>query len=432
MITGVVVWAAGGELIWQDELHIANEDTSAAAIAVDNKRLFVAGFVSTNNGDLLVRAYDRKTGSLLWHVQYDRANQPDNALAITTGAGQVFVAGLAADASGMADFLVQAYDGKTGTLLWQDQHDVSGNWDVATAVVFRSGRVFVAGQAMMPGNNSDFLVRAYDAKSGQLLWHDQVDKSGGSNAFDIASAITVDSNRVFAVGYVTNQAGHYDFYARGYDAKSGTVLWENQRQTNTVSFDRAHAVTAANGRVFAAGDTSDVNSGNTNILVRTFDAASGQLIWETYYDHAGFYDMVVSIVEHNGRLFTAGQVRVSVGVSDFFVQAYEATTGEILWQDQYDISGSGDDARAITAASGFVFAVGGGWNTANNTDALVRIYDAATGVLQWQDQFNKNDGSDYAEAVAVKGGQLYVAGRSQEVGIPGTHSDLLIRAYDSE
>ena len=428
-----VVQAVGGELIWTDELHIAGGSSSVMVVAVDGGRVFAAGFASPNNGDLLVRAYDGKTGALLWQDQYDRANQPDNALAIAAAMGKVFVAGLAADASGEADFLVRAYDGKTGALLWQDQYDAAGGWDVAASIVVHGGRVFAAGQAMMPGGNSDFLVRAYDAKSGQLLWHDRVDKAGGSNAFDIANAITVEGSRVFAVGYVTNAAGNYDFYVRGYDAKSGAVLWENQRDKGGSGGDRGLTITAANGRIFAAGDTSD-SLGNTDILVRTFNAESGLLIWETYYDHAGFFDWAISIVEYGGRVFVAGQVREFAFVPDFFVQAYDAATGEILWQDQHDIAGSTDDARAITAAGGFVFAAGGGWNAAGNTDFLVRAYDAVTGALQWQDQLDRGAGNDYAHAIMAKGGHVFAAGFDQEAGtgFPGTHSDFVARAYDAE
>ena len=427
LVTAGVVQAIGSELIWEDELHIANGDSSASAVAVDGNRFFVAGFASPNNGDLLVRAYNGKTGTLLWQDQHDRANQPDNALAIAAATGKVFVAGLAADTGGEAGFLIRAYDGKTGSLLWQDQYDGSGGWDVAASIVVRGGRVFAAGQATMAGGNSDFLVRAYDAKSGQLLWHDQVDKG----AFDIANAVTVDANRAFVAGYVTNADGNYDFFVRGYDTKNGTVPWEDQDDKGGTGGDRALAITAADGRVFAAGDTSD-SVGNTDILVRTYDTKSGNFIWETYYDHAGFFDWAISIVEHGGRLFTAGQVRESAGVPDFFIQAYDANTGEILWQDQHDIAGSVDDARAITAAGGLVFAVGGGRNVAGNTDFLVRAYDAATGILLWQDQFDRGQGNDYAHAIVAKAGQLFAAGFDQEAGtgFPGTHSDFVVRAYD--
>jgi hypothetical protein len=243
----------------------------------------------------------------------------------------------------------------------------------------------------------------------------------------------VDANRVFAAGYVTNADGNYDFLVRGYNAKTGALLWEDQDDKGGPGGDRALTVTAANGRVYAAGDTAN-SAGNTDILVRTYEPESGVLIWETQYDHAGFFDWAISIVAHGGRVFIAGQVREAAFVPDFFVQAYDADTGAILWQDQHDIAGSSDDARAITATGGLVFAAGGGWNAAGNTDFLERTYDAKTGTLLWQDQFDRGEGNDYAHAIVAKGGQVFVAGHSQGTGtgFPGSHSNFVVRAYDAK
>ena len=46
--------------------------------------------------------------------------------------------------------------------------------DGALAIAVDRERVFAAGTA----GNFDFLVRAYNSKSGTLLWEDQFDKAG--------------------------------------------------------------------------------------------------------------------------------------------------------------------------------------------------------------------------------------------------------------
>ena len=59
-----------------------------------------------------------------------------------------------------------------GDLLWQDQVDFAGGADVALAVAADAGRVVAVGSAQNHAGNTDFVVRAYDGKTGALLWKD--------------------------------------------------------------------------------------------------------------------------------------------------------------------------------------------------------------------------------------------------------------------
>ena len=57
------------------------------------------------------------------------------ARAIAVEGGQLFAAGVGTNARGGLDWLVRAYDAQTGALLWQDLHDRAGRFDAAQAVV---------------------------------------------------------------------------------------------------------------------------------------------------------------------------------------------------------------------------------------------------------------------------------------------------------
>ena len=80
----------------------------------------------------------------------------------------------------------------------------------------QGSRIFVAGFSRNAAGNDDFLVRAYDARHGDLLWEDQFDKAGD---LDGAAAIAVQGRRVFAAGEGTNAAGNLDFLVRAYNAR---------------------------------------------------------------------------------------------------------------------------------------------------------------------------------------------------------------------
>jgi len=66
--------------------------------------------------------------------------------------------------AGNCDFVVRAYDVATTDLVWMDKFDLAGDFDTAADVVVRNGRAFVVGRGTNANGNQDFLVRAYEAK----------------------------------------------------------------------------------------------------------------------------------------------------------------------------------------------------------------------------------------------------------------------------
>jgi hypothetical protein len=415
---------AGGELVWEDHVDTAGGADVLNALAVRSGLVFAAGFDTNTAGnrDFLVRAYDATSGTLLWKDQLDTAGDADRAFALAAGAGQVFAAGFGTNAAGNQDFLVRAYDLKTGALRWEDQRDPAGFNDVAEALAVWGGQVFAAGSSERAAGNQDFLVRAYEAKSGALRWEDRADKAGLNDA---AFALAVEGGQVFAAGFGTNAAGNQDFLIRAYQAKDGALLWEDQ--VDHAGFDDiAFALAVGGGGVFVAG-SGERAAGNQDFLVRAYEAKSGALRWEDQVDPAGGFDGVNALAVEGGRLFAAGFVTNAAGNFDALLRAYEAKSGALLWEDQVDHAGLDDAALALTVERGQVFIAGFGTNAAGNLDVLVRAYQAKTGTLVWEDQVDKAGHDDAALALAAGGGRVVAAGVGTTVA---GDMDVLIRAYD--
>ena len=152
-----------GVLIWEDE-STQDDGTpvsgSFGALAADGRLLVVAGGLIP--GGVLIQANDIYTGELLWRAQPGKIGD-FGALAV---AGQrVYAAGTVEGATERnSDWLVQAYDLRTGTLRWEDQFDNAGSFDIARGEDVERGRLFVVGDVQTPSNFSDFLIRAYDAE----------------------------------------------------------------------------------------------------------------------------------------------------------------------------------------------------------------------------------------------------------------------------
>jgi hypothetical protein len=60
------------------------------------------------------------------------------------------------------DWLVQAYDGTTGELLWEDLHDGGSGPEAPLDLALFDGRLFVAGRAVDTTHTWDCTVRTYD------------------------------------------------------------------------------------------------------------------------------------------------------------------------------------------------------------------------------------------------------------------------------
>jgi outer membrane protein assembly factor BamB len=121
---------------------------------------------------------------------------------------------------------VRVYNAENGTFLWQDHfHGVGNRTNIALATDLGGPaaspseaariRLYVAGFITSAGNNTDFVVRAYDGRNGELLWWDVFDRAGG---LDEALSLAVEKGRVYAAGRV-NANFNSNVFIRAYDAK---------------------------------------------------------------------------------------------------------------------------------------------------------------------------------------------------------------------
>jgi hypothetical protein len=317
-----------------------------------------------------VRAYDPKTGTPRWEDQHDHAGFNDVAEALAVWDGQVFAAGSGERGTDNQDFLIRAYDAKTGGLLWEDQTDKAGFNDAAYALAVGGGLVFAAGFGTNATGNQDFLVRAYRAADGALVWEDQVEQAGFD---DTAFALAVGGGRVFAAGSGERAAGNQDFLVRAYEAKSGALRWEDQVDP-AAGFDGVNALAVQGERLFAAGFVTNA-AGNFDVLLRAYEAKSGALLWEDQVDHAGFDDAALALTVQKGQVFIAGFGTNAAGNFDVLVRAYQAKTAMLVWEDQVNKAGLDDAALAMAAGGGQVVAAGVGTTATGNLDVLIRAYD---------------------------------------------------------
>ncbi len=443
-------WNEPGDLAWEGEFDLG-DFAQAFAVATLKDQVFVSGLVRNapfpDQPDFLIRAYDARTGGLLWHDQVGNGFGLDEfAVDVVTDEKRVFVSGTAFIPGRSYDWLVRAYDAKTGRLLWEDLFDFAENFDqpLNGTLAVGNGLVFVGGFATKDvlGNN-DWIVRAYDASSGVPVWQDQFDFGGigGPGIQDAVASLAVKGGRLFAGGWGST-ATSLDILVRAYDARTGTLLWQHNTPGDLgVGVTTARRVRAQDGHVFV-GSVLETSPLKFHFLIQAYDAKTGSLHWQDQVGPEG-QPFLEDIDAHDGRVFAAGDAGPGCRFEpsppsncDTFIRSYNAATGTLLWERKFDLSGFDDFARQMTATKGTVFvssvAAATFLSGMLTGEWRVQALDSSTGRLRWERAGNKTKFEDPIGMAASHQGRLFVVGRSVEIIGPNTLDvDFIVRAYEA-
>lgn len=419
------VRAEGGDLLWEEEFG-----RGALGIAVDGARLFVAG--DSSNGLWMVRAYHVGAGELVWEDEFSPGPGFGAARRVVARSGTVFAAGGAyLDATDQWVWIVRAYAAGTGELIWSDQFALGSGSASPSAIAVDHGVVVVAGSAEPPLGGQegeyDWMVRAYRPRTGELLWQDRFDLGGRANA---ALAVGISDGVAYVAGGVDLEgppvrAGILAWVVRAHDASTGDLLWEDI--VDRGRFNVAAALRVQGQVVFVSGYrwSGEIRQ----FAVRALDTATGELLWEDIWDDAlagAIYGVALDVAAHNGVTAAVGESYDAAGERVCLLRTYDSYTGTVLWEDAANRNGY-TTCRSASISSGIVAAAGIEESAAGTHDFHVRAYAVTDGQLLWIDSYSPGPGTPgRAWDVVVRDGKVYAAGDS--IAIP--HGTAILRAYD--
>lgn len=364
-----------GAEVWQQQFGHTIKGDDADALVVQESRVFLVGSIQESEDpliedrDILVVAFDNNTGDVLWQKQLGQPERDDAANSIAARGSRVFVAGMITTDLGDEDLYVTALDAETGDVLWEHRFDLVGDDDEARAIAVEDGRVFVTGQARTAAGDRDLLILALHEETGDLLWHELFDLVGSN---DIANALVVRGPRVFVVG--ESQLGPED-------------------------------------------PEPDAPEPDTDAIVLARDGETGALLWHVQFDleqdDIGS-DSLRAIDADGSHVYVAGEGATARGDTDAVVMALDKVTGDTRWQKQFDLEDDtgDDDARAIVAALDRVIVSWRGETARDDHDTVVMALRKSTGDIQWQNQFDLNMGDDSLDLMVVDAERVYVGGES--------------------
>ncbi len=376
-------------------------------------------------------------GALLWQNRLDVANGFDQANSTATAKRLVFVAGSVTKAANNSDWLVRALDTRTGAVRWQDQLDLTGRNDSAQAVVTDRGLVFASGYVTTARGDRDLMVRAYEQQSGRLRWESQFDRAGKRDEPDSHNLVVKDG-RLLVGGRTAQANGTADWFVRAYDTQTGILLWQDVLDGG--NFDHNVSLAIDGGRVYAAGVTTDASIVR-HFTVRTYDAGTGAVLWQhrVPVGNQGFFfvtDVAWQVAVRGRRVVAVGSVGDGSDNIRFVVRTYQAETGVLLWSDSLDSGGGSDVAFGVAISDHGVFVAGSGGSecssfVASNCNWLVRAYDLESGRLRWKKEFDRSGGDDQPTAIIATSDRVVVAGIG-ETGFDQGSYDWILRAYSAQ
>ena len=283
--------------------------------------------------------------------------------------------------------------------------------------------------------HTDWVVRAYDAADGSLAWYDQRDMAGsGDGVYSLAA----DGERVFAGGWgYEGSRGHA--VLRAFDARDGSMLWEDSSRTGRAGNTFVRRVKVDGGRVFAGILHQETASGPIDSVIAAYRPVDGTRLWEAALDPAP-RSVLEDLHAADGYVVATGQggaacfdERLRVSDCAGVVRVFDAGRGTVRWSSDLQLSPVDDAATMVTAEGGKVFVLGQQDAThpisgvGNVGRWVMHGFDAMSGALLWRSVGGPLESGVYN--TVVDEGVLLTPGRA--VDERTNYWDLLVRAYDT-
>jgi DNA-binding beta-propeller fold protein YncE len=220
-------------------------------------------------------------------------------------------------------------------------------------------RVFVSGFSISTGTSRDIVTIGYNAATGHELWRTRYDGTVHREDQANAMAVSPDGSKVFVTGYSDRSKRLRNYVTLAYGAKTGRERWVRDYQgpggfNNTA---KAIVVSPDGSRVYVAGYRSGLDGRDFETLAYS---SAGRRLWRRAYNgplHSGDQATAIGVSPGGRRVYVTG-FRNDVSNRDFATLAYQASSGESLWQAFYDQSEEGASALAVSPDGSAVYVSG--------------------------------------------------------------------------
>lgn len=191
------------------------------------------------------------------------------------------------------------------------------------------------------------------------------------------------------------------------------------------------AVSPTDGTIFITGV---IETPNVGVETVAHDPATGEALWSSVTFREGLSWGDHAVVSQDGsRLFVLGQSTVPGHPYDMLLLAYDATTGDIVWETTYNSASDGADYQAgVVALPDGRVVVAGSSPGPTSRDIVAIAFDGATGAREWEARYDgatQADDSSFAIAASPDGARVFITGYVARTAFPFV--DVVTLAVDT-
>ncbi len=351
----------GGVLLWT-AIHsgMMNGDDEAKAITVDNSgNIYVTGTtIDTiqNYRDITTIKYN-SSGSVIWIARYNGPGSFDDLgkKILVDNLGNVYAGGTSYGAGTLTDYVVIKYS-STGSQLWTARYNGIANSydDLIDMKQSPNGDIIITGISTGTGTGSDYATIRINQSTGSQVWESRYNNPETGNNPDEVHALAVDlSGDVIVTGQSYSTGGGWDFFTQKYSGINGSQMWNHRYNGTADSWDVPTSIcTDRYGNVFVAGMTylsGDIDS--RNILIKYNTAGGTQ--WQKTHTSANS-----SIYPKSLTADTTGNVYITISSNggNFLINMkLNGSSGNLLWQDNYNVGGYNDPVAIKVDNNGSIY-----------------------------------------------------------------------------
>jgi outer membrane protein assembly factor BamB len=235
--------------------------------------------------------------------------------------------------------LIKAFDARTGEVLWSDQRQAledESSMELMTAAVVKGRHLVVGGMHFAPEGHQ-LVVWAYDARTGERRWSWQSEPLLEGTV----DALVIGSGRVIAATYERPKLLINRERLRAFSLKTGDIEWMHDSDAHALgghsnAADECLAVVGR--RVAYAGN---VSHGEARLEV--LDIRNGDVLW-THTEEGDALTQLTSVVRQRSRFVLGGAVDGRP-----YLASLSARNGKLGWTKQLSDSGSSGIVRTLAA-----------------------------------------------------------------------------------
>lgn len=243
--------------------------------------------------------------------------------------------------------------------------------------------------------------------------------NGSANSYDIVSKLFIDKNNDVLLFGTSTEAGTYqDFLVIKY-GNDGEQLWTSRIDGSANSFDQLNSACIDSiGNSYITGYTTDSNFANNITTVKINSA--GVVQWKKVFRKAGYSNGIGQDIclDNSGNVNVAAISKNSASNFDIIIIKY-SQSGNELWNQYYDGSGSGDDI-AVSIRNDLLDNVLIGGTTkisTSNQDIVIIKYNSSSDFI-WESKLNGSAGLDdgFSSMMLDSENNIYMCGYLNNAG----------------